>query len=74
MATESTSPDFSLAGPCKNVKGLVSSDKMCSDRRYLAHSKGSGLKESSICVSSLILAHFKTLDRLLILRLGFFIN
>lgn len=74
VATESTPTDFSLAGPCKNVKGLVPSDKMCSGRRYLAHSMGSGLKESSICVSSLTLIHFKTLDRLLILRLGFFIK
>lgn len=46
MATESVPTDFSLTGLYKNVKVLVSSDKMCSNRRYLAHSMGAGLKES----------------------------
>lgn len=48
MATESTLTDFSLAGPCKNVKDLVSSDKMSSNRRYSAPRMGSGLKENSV--------------------------
>lgn len=46
MVIESVPTDFSLAEPYKNVKVLVSLDKMCSNRRYLAHSMGVGLKDS----------------------------
>lgn len=74
MNTESTPTDFSLAEPCENVKGLVSSDKMCSNRRYLADRMGSGLKERSVLVSNPLLIHFKTLDRLFSLSLPWLLH
>lgn len=74
MNTESTPTDFSLAEPCENVKGLVSSDKMCSNRRYLADRMGCGLKGSSVLVSSSLFIHFKTLDRLFSLSLPWLLH